>query len=250
MGTPQEHRRRSRGLVLLYGRRLHRRSRAALLQRRGLGTSTPEPKRDVVFRLEVAVQRVEASYRALSYTPGYTNNAVDFMRRRSLETHGQWLEPLLAPGQRILDLGCGPGTITIGVARRIAPGEVIGIDPESSQVEAARSLAARENFPPKFEIGRAGELPFTDESFDGAYAHAVFEHLSNPHNALLDLRRKLRRGGFAALRSPDWGGFLVHPLSPDVQQALALYQEIQAATGGDIHAGRKLGGWLRDAGFK
>jgi len=186
----------------------------------------------------------------LSYTPGYTNNAVDFMRRRSLETHGQWLEPLLAPGQRILDLGCGPGTITIGVARRIAPGEVIGIDPESSQVEAARSLAARENFPPKFEIGRAGELPFTDESFDGAYAHAVFEHLSNPHNALLDLRRKLRRGGFAALRSPDWGGFLVHPLSPDVQQALALYQEIQTANGGDIHAGRKLGGWLRDAGFK
>lgn len=57
-------------------------------------------------------------------------------------------------------------------------------------------------------------------------------------------------GGFVALRSPDWGGFVLHPWSEAIAGALAEYQDLQRSNNGDAHAGRKLGAWLREAGFE
>ena len=73
-----------------------------------------------------------------TYTPGYAANAVDFMARRSVETHAQFLLPHLKPSLRLLDIGCGPGTISIGLAKAVAPGEVIAVDSGPSQIEEAR----------------------------------------------------------------------------------------------------------------
>jgi len=185
-----------------------------------------------------------------SYTPGYTQNASDFMARRSADTHAAFLLPHLRDSLRLLDCGCGPGSVTCDFARIMTSGRVTGIDREESQIERARSCAASQHLHNvTFEVGSIYELPFPEASFDVVFAHAVFEHLSSPAAALAELHRVLAPGGLVALRSPDWGGFIVAPDTAGLQSAINRYMEIQTANGGDVYAGRKFPGLLRSAGF-
>ena len=62
-----------------------------------------------------------------TYTPGYSNPVLSFMGQRTAETHAGFFLPLFRPGWQVLDAGCGPGTITLGLAQRVAPGHVAGI---------------------------------------------------------------------------------------------------------------------------
>lgn len=78
-----------------------------------------------------------------SYTPGHSQNAVDFMAERTLESHGSFFTPYLETGVSVLDCGCGPGSITLGIAGRTVPGEVVGVDFEQSQVDRATAEAKR-----------------------------------------------------------------------------------------------------------
>lgn len=186
-----------------------------------------------------------------TYTPGYSAGAVDFMARRSAERQARFLLPHLKPGQRLLDIGCGPGTITMGLAKSVAPGDVTGVDLAESQLGLARANAAKkgiENI--RFISCSIYELPFPDGGFDVVFAHAVFEHLKEPVSALREIRRVLKPGGIVALRSPDWGGFIVHPFPPVLRDAMDAYRQIQTANGGDVFAGRKLGEWALAAGFR
>jgi hypothetical protein len=64
------------------------------------------------------------------------------------------------------------------------------------------------------------------------------------------MRRVVRSGGVVVAVSPDWGGFLLAPPDPAAEAALAAYERIQAANGGDVHAGRRLGTWMREAGLE
>ena len=75
------------------------------------------------------------------YTMGYSEEFRQLLDRRSLESHGKHLIPYLDPGLRVLDFGCGPGTITVGLARSVEPGQVHGIDLEESQIDLARAAA-------------------------------------------------------------------------------------------------------------
>jgi ubiquinone/menaquinone biosynthesis C-methylase UbiE len=184
------------------------------------------------------------------YTPGYAQNASDFMTRRTVNSHAAFLLPHLRPGLRVLDCGCGPGSITCGLARLVRPGPVVGIDREASQVELARTRAETEGADNvTFDVASIYELPFVSGSFDVVFAHAVFEHLGSPDRALAELRRVLAPGGTVALRSPDWGGFIVGPETAALRAALEAYTELQTANGGDVRVGRKLKGLLRSAGF-
>ena len=92
-------------------------------------------------------------------------------------------------------------------------------------------------------------LPFAEADFDAAFSHALFEHLAEPLKALAELRRVLKPGGCVGLRSPDWGGFVLHPWSERLAGAIADYQELQRSNGGDVFARRKLAAWLKEAGF-
>ena len=184
------------------------------------------------------------------YTPGYTQNASDFMARRSAATHAAFLLPRLRDAQRLLDCGCGPGSITGDFARRLPSGWVTGLDREAAQIEIARRRAAEQNLQNvTFVAGSICELPFANGAFDVVFAHAVFEHLASPDLALTELRRVLAPGGLIALRSPDWGGFIVAPETARVQAAISRYEALQTANGGDVHAGRKLPALVRAAGF-
>jgi SAM-dependent methyltransferase len=185
-----------------------------------------------------------------TYTPGYTETATALMARRTLASHAAFLRPYLRSGLSVLDVGCGPGSITLEIAAAVAPGKVIGIDRDAGQVELARA-AATELGRPNASFGPASvyELPFPDGSFDLVFAHAVFEHLQAPAQALGEITRVLRPGGHVALRSPDWGGFVVGPRSDDLDAAIAAYRDLQTRNGGDVFIGRRLGALLRSAGF-
>jgi SAM-dependent methyltransferase len=101
-----------------------------------------------------------------------------------------------------------------------------------------------------FDVGSIYELPFLDSSFGVVFAHAIFEHISKPEKALAQMLRVLEPSGIVAIRSPDWGGFIVGPDVPGLECAIQSYADLQTANGGDIHIGRKLSRLLRTAGFE
>ncbi len=186
-----------------------------------------------------------------TYTPGHTTNAVDFMARRTVESHGAFVLPYLSNGQRILDAGCGPGTISLSLARRLPDSEVTGVDFAASQIERAQRAAAEYALANvSFQTASAYELPFEDGSFDIVFSHALLEHLAEPQKAVAEFRRVLKPGGVAGICSPDWAGFLLAPPSPEIAAAIDAYKALQTANGGDVYVGRKFGRLLLEAGFQ
>ena len=121
------------------------------------------------------------------YTPSHSKNAVDFMSKRTLESHGEFLIPHLRDGMTVLDVGCGPGTITCGIAESIVGGQVVGLDVDESQVRlAAEAAASRGTRNLEFRAGSAYDLPVPAESFELVFAHALLEHLKDSAVAIVD----------------------------------------------------------------
>jgi SAM-dependent methyltransferase len=186
-----------------------------------------------------------------SYTPGHASNASDFMAKRTLQSHGQFFVPYLTPGSSVLDCGCGPGTITLGIARSVQPGQVVGVDFGASQIEQATARATTEAVGNvTFRVADCYALPFESDLFDRIFSHALLEHLSDPVRALKALYRTLKPGGVIGICSPDWGGFMLSPPSVDLSRAVAAYTDLQSKNGGDVGVGRKLGLHLAAAGFE
>src|SRR5687767_1278399 len=97
---------------------------------------------------------------------------------------------------RLIDCGCGPGTITADLALLVTPGETVGVDVREEAVAAARSVAAERGLSTaSFRTASVYELPFPDGHFDAAFACAVVQHLASPLAALREIRRVLRPGG-------------------------------------------------------
>ena len=169
---------------------------------------------------------------------------------RTASQEAAFFLPSLHPGIRMLDLGCGPGSITVGLAEAIAPGEVVGVDLQPSQVAQAHALSAmRGVMNVRFEVADVYRLPFPDGSFDAAFAHAVLMHLCEPVRALAEMRRVLRPGGIAGVRDPDWGARLHAPATPLLEQWYALTVRVRQRNGGDPFMGRHHRRLLLDAGF-
>jgi len=183
-------------------------------------------------------------------TPGPTANASAFMAARDLASHGFFLTPLLQPGFDVLDAGCGPGTITTGIAEAVFPARVTAVDISRAQLETVRRLAqGREIVNMDFVAASAIRLPFADHSFDVVFAHALLEHLREPEQAVREFHRVTRPGGFIALCSPDWDNFQLEPHPPRVARALTAYRNIQERNGGNTRAGAMLRNWITTAGF-
>jgi SAM-dependent methyltransferase len=183
-----------------------------------------------------------------TYTHGHHESVLRSHRWRTAENSAAYLLGRLEPGTRLLDVGCGPGTITADLATRVAPGPVIGVDREPSVIaEAETRGAAPSNV--EFRTGDVYALAFPDASFDVVHAHQVLQHLTDPVAALSELRRVLRPGGILAVRDSDYGGFVWAPADPLLDRWNALYHDVCRRNGADADAGRHLLGWARAAGF-
>ena len=184
------------------------------------------------------------------YTHGHHESVLRSHTWRTAENSAAYLLPHLAPGQHLLDVGCGPGTISLDLARRVAPGSVIGIDAASgvlAQAEAARLRAGVENV--RFESGDVYHLTFDDASFDVVHAHQVLQHLTNPVRALTEMRRVLRPNGWLAVRDGDYAAFTWFPADARLDRWLALYHDITQRNQAEADAGRRLLGWVQAAEF-
>jgi len=184
------------------------------------------------------------------YTPGHTPSATTFMAARDLESHGFFLQPILQPGFNVLDVGCGPATITTGIAQTVLPGRVTAVDLEAEPLERARRMAEGcEIVNLDFVTGASHQLPFADESFDVVFAHALLEHLADPIETLREFHRVTRPGGFVAICSPDWDAFEYTPHTKNLGRAIAAYRTLQEHNGGDTRAGARLLDWLSATNF-
>jgi len=149
----------------------------------------------------------------------------------------------------LLDCGCGPGTVTLGLAEVVTPGEVVGIDSGPSAVERARAVAAERGIANiRFEVGNIYALPFPDHSFDAAFAHAVLTHLSDPGSALREMYRVLKPGGLIGIRTTYPAGDVHTPADPMADKSKALLNRLYRHNGGDWDVGRRMRGLLLEAG--
>jgi SAM-dependent methyltransferase len=184
------------------------------------------------------------------YLHGHHDSVLRSHRRRSAESSAAYLLPHLRPNARVLDVGCGPGTITVGLAASVPGGFVVGLDPEPSVLAEARGLPrAAELGNLSFEIGDVLQLGFADGSFDVVHAHQVLQHLADPVRALAEMRRVCRAGGFVAARDADYGAMVWHPAEPGLAEWQELYRAVARSVDGEPDAGRHLRSWAIEAGF-
>ena len=185
------------------------------------------------------------------YTMGYGPVATAMMASRTAQRHAAFLISHLKPGMNVLDCGCGPGSITIGLAEIVAPGEVIGTEIEESQLEFGRAAAQRlEVKNVTFKQADIYELPFADESFDAVFISSVLGNLREPLRGLLGAHRVLKPGGVIGVKEFDHGGDLLHPLTPDLMKGINLYNRLRRHNGHDPEGGRKVPAFLDEAGFR
>lgn len=186
-----------------------------------------------------------------SDTPTGHDEETRRFRLRDADVEAAFFLPHLSPGTTLLDAGCGPGSITYGLAMHVAPGSVVGIDADQSRIEAAnRQMDEAKIDTVSFQVADVTELPFEDGLFDAVFANGLIEHLPFASNGISELMRVLKPGGIIGLRSPDWGVALLHPNSDGLQDSIALRNRWQRSRGGHPEAGRMLRGQLIAAGFE
>ena len=150
----------------------------------------------------------------------------------------------------LLDCGCGPGSISIGLAEAVAPGQVVGVDIEPSQYRSAWSQAAKRlGINLHFAVADVYNLPFVDNFFDAAFLHNVLSHLRRPLEVLKGIYRLLSPGGVIGISHPDFSGQLISPSDPLLDRGHELYWRLVEHNGGNPAIGKYQRTLLHEAGF-
>ena len=183
-----------------------------------------------------------------TYTHGHAEPVLQSHRWRTAENSAGYLLPSLRPGLDLLDVGCGPGTITIDLAGRVAPGRVVGLDVSADPLAEARAAAVAAGVQVDFEVGDVYGLTFEDDSFDVVHAHQVLQHLTDPVAALREMARVCPPGGVIAVRDVDYGAFVTFPADEGLDRWLDLYHQVARRNGAEPDAGRRLLSWAHAAG--
>jgi SAM-dependent methyltransferase len=150
----------------------------------------------------------------------------------------------------VLDVGCGPGTITVDFAQRVAPAHVVGLDRADEVLDTARAAARDAGVDNvEFAAGDIYSLDLPDASFDVVHAHQVLQHLTDPVAALREMRRVCTPGGVVAVRDSDYATFTWWPADARLTRWLELYHDVARRNRAEPDAGRRLLAWAREAGF-
>jgi SAM-dependent methyltransferase len=185
-----------------------------------------------------------------TYTHGHHESVLRSHRWRTAENSAGYLLPHLSSGATVLDVGCGPGTITADLATLVTPGRVTALEVTEPALDLARAEIARRGLANvDFEVGDVHALGFADDTFDVVHAHQVLQHVADPVAALGEMRRVAKPGGIVAVRDSDYAAFTWWPQLPALDEWLALYEKVARGNGGEPDAGRRLLSWAHAAGF-
>ena len=185
-----------------------------------------------------------------TYTMGYNDEFQKMLDRRNARINAAHLLPYLEPGLRVLDLGCGPGTISVGLADAVKPAELHGIDMEESQIEMARAAASAGGHSNAFfQTGEVTDLPFEDESFDVAHCHALLMHIPNTGAVLAEVMRVLKPGGLISGRELIGSSSFAEPELGGLGDVWTTFLNLLEAHGAHPQMGKELKRTFLEAGF-
>ena len=173
------------------------------------------------------------------------------MRSRSATEYADFVLPSIGGGDRVLDVGCGPGSITLGLAQ--VAEHVTGVDVDEVDFTDARLYSAKHGIDNvEFLEGSIYELDFPDASFDVCTLLSMMETLDDPLAGLAEVRRVLKPGGLVGASSIEYGGLILQgPDEPLLRRFYELRLQLYEAQGDvHIHRGRELRGILLAAGFQ
>ena len=184
-----------------------------------------------------------------TYTHGHSDAVLRSHRWRTAANSAGYLLPRLRPGLDLLDVGCGPGSLTADLARHVAPGRVIAIDSAVAPLDEARAAAAAAGVEVEVYEGDAYAIDLPDDSVDIVHAHQVLQHVADPVAMLREMARVCRPGGLVAVRDADYAAMSWAPASAAMDRWMDIYRATARSNGGDPDAGRSLLGWAHSAGL-
>ncbi|KAI4138333.1 MAG: hypothetical protein LQ341_004719 [Variospora aurantia] len=200
----------------------------------------------------MATDQPDPPVKSRTYSQGHSAEVIASHSARTVSNSAAFLLPHLRPHFSLLDIGCGPGTITSGFCTHLREGAVTGVDLGDSVIEQAASshhpLSEYANL--KFEVGDILQgLKYADETFDVVYCHQTILHLPDPIRGMKEARRLLKPGGLLAMRESD--SLCWYPKLP----GLMKYNEclngmLRAADAPGLSSARGLHAWARQAGFE
>ena len=182
-----------------------------------------------------------------TYTHGHHASVLQGHTRRTAQDSAAYLLPHLNETMRMLDVGCGPATITCDLAALVD--HVTAIEPVEGILETARATArerAVDNV--SFEVGSVYDLAFDDDTFDVTHAHQVLQHLTDPPAAIAEMMRVTKPGGIVAVRDADYHAMSWHPQPPELDRWMEIYQSVARRNDAEPDAARHLIEWALDAG--
>lgn len=158
-----------------------------------------------------------------TYTHGHHSSVLRSHSSRDISNSAEYLRPHLTPSTRLLDVGAGPGSITVdfaGVVARVTATEI-----DENALGLSRGLAESRGVANiDFSVEDVHALSFADDSFDVVHAHQVLQHVGDPVQALREMRRVTVPGGVVAARDADYAGFHWFPMLPELDRWLDLYR--------------------------
>jgi ubiquinone/menaquinone biosynthesis C-methylase UbiE len=173
------------------------------------------------------------------------------LKVRNAANYADFLLPHLDADFRVLDVGCGGGTITLGLAETV--GHIVGVDPSEEEFADARRYAAEhqiENV--DFRVGSAYALDFPVDHFDACLCHSMLETLDHPLDGLIEIKRALTPGGVVGVACVEYGGLiLAGPNDELLRRFYAIRERVwELENAADPYRGRQLRGLLGRAGFE
>jgi SAM-dependent methyltransferase len=184
-----------------------------------------------------------------SYTHGHADAVLRSHRWRTAENSAAYLLPRLRPSDSLLDVGCGPGTLTADLARHVDSRLVVGVDLAASVVEEARAFALSVNVDATFVHGDFRTVTPPNAGFDVVHAHQVLQHVEDPIATLAAMAALARPGGLIAARDADYPAMTWFPDEPLLDRWLDVYVAVTRRNNAEAAAGRRLLHWALAAGL-
>ncbi len=186
-----------------------------------------------------------------TYLHGHSRAVLSAHSARTAEDAAAFLLPYLEPGMRLLDVGCGPGTITVGLADAVGEnGSVLGIDiSEGLDEEWEKRMEETGASNLKFRVDDIYDTELDAGQFDAVYMHQLLQHLGDPVGALSAASRLAKPGGLVGVREVDWGTFAAYPDLESLREFRRVYDAVATRNGGTPWAGRHVQEWMQATGM-